>query len=865
MLSDRTLLKQVFRRMLYWSLVVGSLLALGTYFSQRERRSIALGLARDGFQKDVTTRLWVAQRGGVYVPLDGKTPANPYLKEVPERDITSTSGKSYTLVNPAYLTRMLHELGRREYGLQGHITSLRPIRPENAADAWEQEALTRVEAGAREYWQELQDPPRFRYMGALLTTEGCLRCHAAQGYRIGDVRGGISVTVPLDRGPLLLGDLDHPATWLIAGPLWGLGLGVIVLAGSRSLRANQERMKTELVLRQVEERYRAFFEYGMDGIVILDPETTRIIDFNDQACRQLGYTREEFANLRVSEIESQETPSETIQHIRRIMETGHDDFETLHRTKDGEIRNIHVTAQYIHIKGTGTYHCIWRDVTARKRTEEALRRSQESLASLFEHAVVGLYRTSMDGRIMMANPAMCAMFGFATVEELSACRLEANPTYEADRFRAELAARSRVDGFESFWTKPNGEVVLLRESARIVRDASGQPLYFEGIVEDVTERTRAELEKARLQAQLLQAQKMESLGMLAGGVAHDMNNVLGAILMTASAHRDERPEGDPLRGAFDTITKAAVRGGEMVKRLLGLARQNPAAERVLDLNELLREEVKLLERTTLARVRIELDLDPGLKHIRGDAGLLTHAFMNLCVNAVDAMPDSGTLTLRTRNLEEGWIEVRVEDTGTGMPPEVLEKAMDPFFTTKDVGKGTGLGLSMAYGTVKAHRGQMEITSVPGQGTQVALRFPAWEAAPQSPEATPESTIGKPGRLLDVLLVDDDELIQRSMQAIPGMGGLRITSALSGEEGLALLESGLRPDVVILDMNMPGLGGAGTLPRLRELLPGIPVLLATGRADQNAQALAAAFPDVTLLPKPFGLGELQQRLESLRRD
>ena len=131
--------------------------------------------------------------------------------------------------------------------------------------------------------------------------------------------------------------------------------------------------------------------------------------------------------------------------------------------------------------------------------------------------------------------------------------------------------------------------------------------------------------------------------------------------------------------------------------------------------------------------------------------------------------------------------------------------------------------------------------------------------------TPESPIGKPGRLLDVLLVDDDELIQSSMQAIPGMGGLRITSALSGEEGLALLESGLRPDLVILDMNMPGLGGAGTLPRLRELLPDIPVLLATGRADQNAQALAAAFPDVTLLPKPFGLGELQQRLESLRRD
>jgi signal transduction histidine kinase/ABC-type amino acid transport substrate-binding protein len=207
------------------------------------------------------------------------------------------------------------------------------------------------------------------------------------------------------------------------------------------------------------------------------------------------------------------------------------------------------------------------------------------------------------------------------------------------------------------------------------------------IVRDVTERTRAEDENAKLQAQLQQAQKMDSLGSLAGGVAHDMNNVLGAILGMASANIEAQPVGSPAYRAFDTIIQAAARGGKMVRSLLSFARQSPVDEQELDMNAILREEVSLLERTTLAKVRLEMDLAPDLRPVRGDASALTHALMNLCVNAVDAMPDDGTLTLRTRNVDEGWIEITVEDTGSGMPKEVLEKALDPFFTTKGVGKG----------------------------------------------------------------------------------------------------------------------------------------------------------------------------------
>jgi len=197
-----------------------------------------------------------------------------------------------------------------------------------------------------------------------------------------------------------------------------------------------------------------------------------------------------------------------------------------------------------------------------------------------------------------------------------------------------------------------------------------------------------------------------------------------------------------------------------------------------------------------------------------------------------------------------------------MSKEVLEKAIDPFFTTKVVGKGTGLGLSMVYSSVRAHHGQLEIQSEPGHGTRVRMRFPACQVLAQVPvpEAVPRSQPSAGG--VTVLLVDDDELIQSSMQEILAILGHSVTAALSGEEALGEIEAGFQPDVVILDMNMPGLGGVGTLPRLRALLPRVPVLLSTGRIDQVALDLASAHPGVTLLPKPFSMKELQQHLEIL---
>lgn len=495
---------------------------------------------------------------------------------------------------------------------------------------------------------------------------------------------------------------------------------------------------------------------------------------------------------------------------------------------------------------------------------QARQESEARFRAWFDIPLVGVSVTTPEKGWIEVNPYHCAMLGYTREELMGMAWTEVT---HPDDLPGELEAFERVlrgdlEGYtrEKRFIRKDGTILHAEIARRCIRGADGRVESLVGVVLDVSERKRSEEEQRRLSEKLQQAQKLDSLGSLAGGVAHDMNNVLGAILGLASAHLEIEEPGKPAHKAFGTIVKAATRGRDLVARLLGFARRTLAQETAVDLNALVRDTAGILERTTLGRIRVDLDLAPGTPTALGDAGALATALMNVCVNGVEAMPGGGTLTLRTCAGPRGWAEIQVEDTGCGMPREVLERALDPFFTTKEVGKGTGLGLSLVYTTVKAHRGRVELRSEPGRGTLVTLAFPPHVPAPQAPEApepAPAAVAGAAPKR--VLLVDDDPLVRESTGALLAMLGHRVTSAGDGGEALALLEGGLEADAVILDMNMPGLDGAATLPRIRALRPALPVLLATGRVDQSALDLVEGHPGTSLMSKPYTAAELRRAL------
>ncbi len=510
----------------------------------------------------------------------------------------------------------------------------------------------------------------------------------------------------------------------------------------------------------------------------------------------------------------------------------------------------------------GSYH---RERERLAESAAALRDRELQLLRAQEAGQVGTFSWDITRDAWISTPVLDRILGLPTDFQYNLASWNAliRPDFQepmAQYVEGLLAHRASFDQEYPIIRPVDGEERWLYGRAEFEFDPFSRPLRMVGTIQDITEAKRAEDMRRNLENQVHRAQKMESLGSLAGGVAHDMNNVLGAILAMSSAHQSREPQDSPGWKAMDTIVRACLRGRTLVQGLLNFTRQELAEARPLDLRMLVEDQARLLEHTTLGRVRVETRCEDGLPAIRGDASALSHALMNLCVNAVDAMPGGGTLTLAAVSLPPGEVELKVQDTGCGMSPDVLARAMDPFFTTKPHGKGTGLGLALVYATVKAHGGDIDMMSQPGVGTTVRLRFPALPEPLPTPEPpSPLDTTER--RSLHILIVDDDALIRESLRALLELSGHAVVEAECGEEALELIPREPALDGVVLDLNMPGLGGDGTLPRLRKLRPELPVLIATGRADQQALDLVASHPRVAILPKPFSLSELREALQA----
>src|SRR2546422_1061792 len=504
----------------------------------------------------------------------------------------------------------------------------------------------------------------------------------------------------------------------------------------------------------------------------------------------------------------------------------------------------------------------------RSHAEAELRASEATYRSLVEDSPFGIFRSTPDGQLLAVNPALVSILGYDSEEELlhknMAADVYVDPAQRA-RLLDEVLKWDSLTG-ESLWRRKDAKTITVRHSARVVRDAEGRVQYFNVLVEDITERKL-------LEAQLRQAQKMEAVGRLAGGIAHDFNNLLTAITGYTDLALADLREGDPMRQDMEEILRAAHRAAELTHQLLAFSRQQVLAPRVLDLNEVVQRVDKMLRRLVGEDVELQSVLAPGLGHVKADPGQLEQVIVNLAVNARDAMPTGGKLTIETADVEMAetrgrdlttvpagrYVMLAITDSGTGMDEGTKARTFEPFSTTKELGNATGLGLATVYGIVKQSGGVIWVYSEPGHGTTFKTYLPRVEGAADT-VAPPVGRAAVPRGTETVLIVEDEAAVRALAKTALARKGYRVLEAANGGEALLLCESEQSPiHLLVTDVVMPGLGGADLARRLAPLRPHMKVLFISGYADQAAARHGTIEPGAAYLEKPFSLDALARKV------
>jgi two-component system, cell cycle sensor histidine kinase and response regulator CckA len=525
------------------------------------------------------------------------------------------------------------------------------------------------------------------------------------------------------------------------------------------------------------------------------------------------------------------------------------------------------------------------------KTNKALVEREAKYRSLFNSGIdaIVVYHLDKAGKplqFLEVNDIACTLLGYSK-EELQQCSIvdiiekddeaaDASPL--ADQMRNLLA--EKVSLFEIDAVKKNGNRIPVEVSSRLFEFSGSQTVFT--VIRDIADRRASEEERARLEIQVREAQKMEAIGRLAGGVAHDMNNVLGAIMGFASALEAEMETSSKWYKDVSEVLKACRKGRDLTRDLLGFARKGKYVLENVSFNELVKDVVSILNRLASKKVEFITEMAPNLEPIQGDFGQLNHALMNICLNAVDAVEaregGRGTVFIRTQteNLDINDMEeyqdirpgrysiIEVRDNGIGMNTETMQHAFEPFYTTKPQGKGTGLGLAMVYGTVKNHSGSIKLSSTRGKGTIVKICIPV--AKPT--DATP-ITKGIPSRPIKVrngtvLLVDDEPMVRNSGKRLLDRLGYRVLLARNGEEALTTYQDN-KNDIwlVVLDLIMPVMDGEETFIKLKEIDPGVRVLLSSGYSKEEKADSLLTMGAAGFLQKPFDLKALVKELDRIQ--
>jgi len=714
-------------------------------------QEIAYTQAKQIIAKDMAYRLWAAKQGGVYVPVTEETPPNPYLADVEHRDVTTTDGQQLTLINPADMTRQVHELGLEVYGLRANLTSFDPLRPGNAPDAWEAEALRSFLRGVPEASEitRIEEAEYLRLIMPMKTEASCLKCHEKQGYKLGEMRSGISVAVPLE--PLWAPTHQRMGTMiLIYALIWLTGLIVIGRAAWNIRRRVHKREQAEAVLWETEKNLRLTLNSIGDGVISTD-RNGRVIQLNPVAEKLSGW-----------------------------------------RSKDAIGRPLSEVFKIIHP------------------------RSRQTMADPTEPILATGETSGLAGEAILID----------TSGAEHRIAHNAAPIIDAD-----------------------GEI-------------SGVVLIFQNMSEQI-----------RLQEELLKSRKLEAIAILAGGLAHDFNNLFTGLFGNIQLAMMKLDKDHPAHPRLVAATQSFDVGINLTQQLLTFAKGGHPLLEQTDLAQVIHDAIKLSNKSE--NIIIVTTLPEELWQIRGDRSQLSQVFSNLLINSIHAMPEGGTLHIDAQNISDikldnapdlsgNFVEVCISDQGSGLTAEEVSKVFDIFYSTKT--EGRGLGLSIVHRIIDKHNGHVSLVSKPGVGTTVSVYLPAESSSDKisttrfanDPKDSNDAVSGH------MLVMDDEEIIRVLTREMLETCGYQVETAADGDEALAKYisaeNSGKPFDVVFMDLNVPkGMGGKDAIKKLLALYPKAKVIVISGYFSDDVMADFSRYGFKGRLAKPFRIEALQEEL------
>lgn len=626
-----------------------------------------------------------------------------------------------------------------------------------------------------------------------------------------------------------------------------------------------ERKRLYEELQESEGKYRQLFASNPMPAWVFDADTLRVLAVNEAAVRHYGFSREEFLTLTIRDIR----PAEEVPKMEAWLKRMPQDFRRSvwrHRKKDGTLIDVEITAHELAVEGRRARLVLANDITEPRRAEEERRVGEERTRAIFNSSPVAMAYGTIEGRFADVNDQLCAFLDYPR-EELIGRALDeivfwADPD-ECALVRKSLQARESVREEEVRFRRKSGEIRTALLSVQVLQ-LGAEPMLLTTIV-DITERKV-------LQAQLNRIQRLDSVGRLASGIAHDMNNILAPIMMCAPLLRMNLAPAE-VEKTLSTIETSAQRGAALVRQLMIFGRGVEGERRPVRPADVIGEVRKIAEQTFPKNIGIATQVSPEVWMVRGDATQLHHVLLNLCVNARDAMLDGGELTLSADNFDleandaalhpdakpGKYVVMKVADTGIGIPPEIADRIFDPFFTTKEPGKGTGLGLSNVVGIVRSHHGFVRMGSRGGRGTTFEIYFPASldGSSNQGVTKRPAKALGGTGEL--ILVIDDEESIRTVLRDMLQRHQYRVLTAQDGVEAAVVFAANPGVKLAITDLDMPVMDGVNLARVLRRLNPALPIIISTGLAERSGAEKRRTELDAigvsAILTKPYPVEKL----------